>query len=76
MEHALHAGHDLVLALANYTTSFFYPTLEQGGAREYSSEYLATLTVDPPTTGRQWRYQQCAEPSATKTTCTDPQPEP
>ena len=48
-------------ALANYTHSFFYPTLEQGGAREYSAEYLATVTVDPATTGRQWRYQQCAE---------------
>tara|TARA_B110001452_G_scaffold260341_1_gene257736 strand:+ start:85 stop:1563 length:1479 start_codon:yes stop_codon:yes gene_type:complete len=54
-------GRDLVMALANYTTSFFYPTLEQGGSREYATEYLATLTVDPSTTGRQWRYQQCAE---------------
>ena len=46
---------------ANYTSSFFYPTLEQGGAKEYSADYLATVTVDPATTGRQWRYQQCAE---------------
>ena len=26
--------------------------LEQGGAKEYAAEYLATLTVDPATTGR------------------------
>ena len=61
MVSAAAAGRDLVTALANYTTSFFYPTLEQGGAKEYASEYLGTLTVDPATTGRQWRYQQCAE---------------
>ena len=61
MEAAARDGRDLVAALANYTTSFFYPTLEQGGAREYAAEYLATVTVDPATTGRQWRYQQCAE---------------
>jgi hypothetical protein len=61
MEAAAREGRDLVAALANYTSSFFYPTLEQGGAREYSAEYLASVNVDPSTTGRQWRYQQCAE---------------
>ena len=61
MEAAAREGRDVVAALANYTSSFFYPTLEQGGAREYSAEYLAGVNVDPATTGRQWRYQQCAE---------------
>ena len=48
-------GHDLVTALANFTTSFFYPTLEQGGSREYDAAYLAVEQIDPAMTGRQWR---------------------
>ena len=55
-----HAEH-LVTALANFTTSFFYPTLEQGGSREYDAAYLAVEQIDPAMTGRQWRYQQCSE---------------
>ena len=58
---ARRAGHDLVSALANFTTSFFYPTLEQGGSREYDAAYLAVEQIDPAMTGRQWRYQQCSE---------------
>ena len=58
---ARRAGHDLVTALANFTTSFFYPTLEQGGSREYDAAYLAVEQIDPAMTGRQWRYQQCSE---------------
>ena len=58
---AQRAGHDLVTALANFTTSFFYPTLEQGGSREYDAAYLAVEQIDPAMTGRQWRYQQCSE---------------
>ena len=44
-------GHDLVDALANFTTSFFYPTLEQGGSREYDAAYLAVEQIDPAMTG-------------------------
>ena len=58
---ARRAGHDLVSALANFTTSFFYPTLEQGGSREYDAAYLAVEQIDPAMTGRQWRYQQFSE---------------
>jgi len=56
-----HVERALLYALANYTSRYFYPTLEQGGPREYAHAYLGRARHEPGTTGRQWRYQQCAE---------------
>eukprot|EP00299_Pterocystis_sp_00344_P007317 c2312_g1_i1.p1 GENE.c2312_g1_i1~~c2312_g1_i1.p1 ORF type:complete len:475 (+),score=101.20 c2312_g1_i1:33-1457(+) len=51
----------LLEALAKYMSDFFYPTLEQNGASEYSASFLQNEDVDEDKSGRQWWYQKCSE---------------
>eukprot|EP00300_Choanocystis_sp_HF-7_P033648 c46036_g1_i1.p1 GENE.c46036_g1_i1~~c46036_g1_i1.p1 ORF type:complete len:497 (+),score=119.45 c46036_g1_i1:185-1492(+) len=51
----------LLQALQRYMNEFFYPTLEQNGALEYSATFLQNEDVDEEKCGRQWWYQKCSE---------------
>jgi len=58
---AVQNKRDLVQAFADYTKTFFFPTLERGGYLEYDCKYLQDGTPDPDRSGRQWWYQKCTE---------------